>query len=74
MGGLKAMSEKFLRITATPAEVEAIFGIPKGSLANMRWAKVGPKYFKAGSRRVLYRLADVKKWIESNPVLTKDDA
>jgi predicted DNA-binding transcriptional regulator AlpA len=60
------------KITATPAEVEKIFGIPKASLANLRWSRRGPKFFKAGARRVLYRLADVEAWIESNPILTKD--
>ena len=66
------MREKIHRITATPAEVEQIFGIPRGSLANLRWAKRGPKYYKAGSRRVLYRLQDVREWIESSPVQTLD--
>ena len=56
----------------TPAEVEAIFGIPRGSLANMRWAKRGPRYFKAGHKKVLYRVTDVKEWIERSPVLTLD--
>lgn len=56
----------------SPAEVEAIFGIPRGSLANLRWAKRGPRYFKVGGRRVLYRFTDVQRWVESSPVLTAD--
>ena len=65
-------NNSFEKFTATPCEIEQMFGIPRGSLANMRWAKKGPRYFKVGSRRVLYRLEDVKKWIESSPTLTID--
>ena len=56
----------------SPAQVEFLFGIPRGSLANLRWQKKGPRYFKAGSRRILYKAEDVKSWIERNPVLTAD--
>ena len=56
----------------SPAAVEALFGIPRGSLANLRWAKKGPRYYKVGSRRVLYRLEDIRSWIESNPVITTE--
>jgi predicted DNA-binding transcriptional regulator AlpA len=56
----------------SPADVETLFGIPRGSLANLRWEKRGPRYFKVGARRVLYRLADIRAWTESAPVLTKE--
>ena len=56
----------------SPAQVEVVFGIPRGSLANLRWAKRGPLYFKAGPRRVLYRVTDVRAWIEKHPVQTAD--
>lgn len=56
----------------SPADVEALYGIPRGSLANLRWSRKGPQFFKVGARRVLYRLDDVRRWIESRPVLTKD--
>ena len=56
----------------TPKELEAIYGIPRGSAANMRWAKKGPKYYKAGGRRVIYMVEDVEEWISRNPVLTTD--
>jgi predicted DNA-binding transcriptional regulator AlpA len=58
----------------SPAEVEAIFGIPRGSLANLRWDKRGPRYFKVGARKVMYRVEDVQDWVERNPVLTQVDA
>lgn len=41
------MTDKNLkRIALKPSEVTQIFGIPTGTLANMRWAKKGPRYFK----------------------------
>ena len=67
------MRERIEKITATPSEIEKIFGIPKTSLANLRWSRRGPRFFKAGPRRVLYRVADVQEWIESRPILTKQD-
>ena len=33
------------KIALTPAEVYAIFGVPPGTLANLRCCKRGPRYF-----------------------------
>ncbi len=68
------MNEKPLkRIALKPSEVKAMFGIPEGTLANLRWAKKGPRYFKKpGGRGVFYLLSDVEDWITSNPVETID--
>ncbi len=68
------MNEKPLkRIVLKPSEVKAMFGIPEGTLANLRWAKKGPRYFKKpGGRGVFYLLSDVEDWITSNPVETID--
>jgi hypothetical protein len=63
---------KIDKVTATPEEIEALFGIPRGTLGNLRWQKRGPRYFKVGLRRVLYKLDDVRSWIERNPILTSD--
>lgn len=43
----------------------------KGTLANLRSRKQGPKFFKVG-RKVVYLLGDIEKWLTSQPVLTKD--
>jgi len=64
--------EKIEKRAITPAEVEIAYGIPKGSLANMRWRRIGPRYFKAGARKVLYLVSDVEAWIARNPVQTID--
>jgi predicted DNA-binding transcriptional regulator AlpA len=56
----------------SPEEVAKAFGFSRGTLANMRSKKIGPKYYKVQNRKVLYRFADVEKWIQSYPVLTRD--
>ena len=66
------ISKELKKRAITPAELEVIYGIPRGSAANMRWAKKGPKYYKAGGRRVIYMVQDVEEWLSRNPVLTTD--
>ena len=66
---LPAASERKM---LSPAAVEALYGIPRGSLANLRWSRRGPPFYKVGLRRVLYRAEDVVAWVESHPVLTKE--
>ena len=61
-----------LKRTATPQEVSEMYGLSVGTLANMRTAKKGPKYYKFG-RKVLYDLAEFEAFIKSHPVLTIDD-
>jgi predicted DNA-binding transcriptional regulator AlpA len=66
------ISKEVKKRAITPAELEAIYGIPRGSAANMRWAKKGPKYYKAGARRVIYMVEDVEEWLSRKPVLTSE--
>jgi len=62
-----------LPIFLRPREVEAIFGISEGALANLRWAKQGHRFFrKPGGRSIFYRCRDVEAWLSSNPVQTGD--
>jgi hypothetical protein len=64
------MTDKTLkRIALRPSEVKATFGIPEGTLANLRWAKKGPRYFrKPGGRAIFYLLSDLETWLTSEPV------
>lgn len=55
----------------TPREVSQIYGIPEGSLANLRWQRKGPRFYRRG-RGVVYFFADIEKWLRSAPVLTAD--
>lgn len=67
------MSKEIRKIVLKPSEVREMFGIPEGTLANLRWSKRGPRYFKRpGGRGVFYLLADVETWITSQPVQTLD--
>ncbi|OPY13316.1 MAG: hypothetical protein A4E66_00821 [Syntrophus sp. PtaB.Bin001] len=43
----------------------------KGVLANWRLKKVGPRYYKIGSK-VVYRIKDIEEFLFRNPVLTRD--
>jgi len=63
--------DKSIKLFHTTHEISERFGIPQGSLQNLRWQRRGPRYYKVG-RKVLYREADVQAWIESSPVLTID--
>jgi len=56
----------------TPDEIAQHYGIPTGTLANMRCKKVGCPFFRVGGRRIFYRVDQFEKWFFSNPVLTKD--
>ena len=43
----------------------------EGSLANLRWKKRGPKFFKIG-RKIVYRPEDIETFLFQNPVQTID--
>ena len=65
------MSMRIEKKAGTPSEMSRMYGVPEGSLANMRYRKAGPKFYKVG-RRVLYFFEDFEAWLKQNPVLTKD--
>lgn len=58
------------KIWATPAEIAAIFSIPVKTLAQMRWEKKGPKYYKLG--RILYKISEVEEWVNYHSRKTSD--
>jgi hypothetical protein len=55
----------------TPCEMARLYGIPTGTLANLRYLKKGPKFYKVG-KSVLYFTGDFEDWLRRKPVLTKD--
>ena len=57
----------------TPKEMSKIYGIPLGTLANLRYQRRGPRFFRRG-RSVLYFIEDFEAWLKSDPVLTTDSA
>ena len=48
----------------TPKQVAQFAGISRKTLESMRGTRRGPKYFKP-SGRVLYRIEDIRVWIEA---------
>lgn len=67
------MGKDLKKVVLKPSEVTEFFGIPEGTLANWRWAKKGPRYFKQpGGRGVFYLESDMMEWLTSQPFLTVD--
>ncbi len=69
-------TERFLprdmqKIAGTPFDMSRLFGVPVGTLANLRYQKRGPKFFKVG-KSVLYFTEDFENWLRRTPILTKD--
>ena len=58
------------KVAYTAKEVEVLYGLDYQTLANWRSQGKGPRYVKAGARRVLYRRTDLDKWMEANLVQT----
>ena len=66
------MKETYLKKRAlTARQVEELYGIATGTLANWRMKCHGPKHYKCG-RKVFYFIEDVELWIKRNPILTDD--
>lgn len=55
----------------TPQDCREIYGLNPGTLANMRFQRIGPRYYKLG-RKVLYKAEDIERWLNENVVLTRD--
>ena len=56
----------------SPLDVEQEFNIPRGTQANWRSQKRGPRYYKISNKKILLRRADVITFLTSHPVLTID--
>ncbi len=52
-------------------EAEVLYSTPKGTLANWRSAKKGPKFYKV-NRKILYKLEDLEDFFTATPVSTVD--
>lgn len=49
----------------TTAEVAEMLNVAVGTLRWWRHTSVGPKAFKLGARKVMYRRSDVLAWLET---------
>lgn len=59
--------------TATAKQVAAYLHTSEAGLAMMRYRGTGPKFIKAGPRKVLYRWADVQAFLDANTMQRTDD-
>jgi len=66
------LTTKVIQKAMTPHQAAQIYGVSEAALANMRYQKTGPKYFKVGKRRVIYFVSDFEAWLRKQPVLTID--
>jgi predicted DNA-binding transcriptional regulator AlpA len=57
----------------TTAEAALVLGLSESTLAKLRLNGNGPTYCKLG-RRVVYRLSDLEKWLESRTTRDTSDA
>lgn len=55
----------------SPKDISNMFGIPTGTLANWRYLKIGPQYFKR-QKKIFYKIDDVEAWINRYPVKTTE--
>ena len=69
--GIKDGGKTMQKRTLTTDGVSEIYQISKGTLANLRWQRRGPRFYKVG-KRVLYFIEDIERWIKAEPVLTRD--
>jgi predicted DNA-binding transcriptional regulator AlpA len=49
-----------------PAEVSELTGLSLGALAQLRYTRKGPRFYKPTARVVLYKRSEVIAWIESS--------
>lgn len=54
----------------TPEDVSQMYSVSKGTLGNWRCNRTGPRFFKVGKKKILYKLEDIQKFFESQPVIT----
>ena len=55
-------------LSVNTAEAAEMLGISAGTLQNWRYLGQGPKYARVGGNRVLYPIAELKKWLDEHMV------
>jgi hypothetical protein len=66
------MKKDLQKKTISPETAAELYDLSPGTLANLRSQGKGPKFFKVGKRKVIYRVDDFEAWLTSAPVMTKD--
>lgn len=62
------------RLSVSANEAAAILGVSPHTLANWRTQRIGPAFVRVGRvhSRTLYRLDDLKAWLDANRVENPD--
>lgn len=47
-------------------QAAAYLGLHPQTLADWRYMRKGPKWLKAGGRKIRYRISDIDRWLEEN--------
>jgi hypothetical protein len=59
--------------TLTAKEVAAILHTSEAGLAQMRYRGIGPKFVKAGPRKVIYTRQSIEDFLAANTMQRTDD-
>lgn len=56
----------------TPKQVQAEYGFKVSTLANWRWANIGPEFVKTEGRsgRIKYKRSAIEAWLDAQTVRT----
>lgn len=65
------MKNVVLKMAYSPKEAAGAIGTTPGVMANWRYQKIGPKYYRH-NRKIFYLNEDLLAWLKMNPVMTKD--
>ena len=65
------MLEEKKMLSIGPKEAAKRYDLSVGTLANLRFQKRGPKYYRCG-RKILYRVPDLEEYLFQNVILTID--
>ena len=65
------MKSVVLKMAYSPKEAASAIGTTPGVMANWRYQKIGPKYYRH-NRKIFYLNEDLLAWLKMNPVMTKD--
>ncbi len=60
---------KYLR----PKQAAEFLHLSESTLAKMRMRGDGPQFIKSGTKRVLYKLADLEQWLLDNTHLSTSE-
>lgn len=59
------------KIAFSTEEAASAIGTTAGVMANWRYQKIGPKYYRH-NRKIFYLHEDLIAWLKMNPIMTRD--